>query len=181
MISFGMRLSRLRRLAAVLLVGWAPLVANGGQLAHGCGAGAHTDGAAAIGGDWQPAGAMHADHAAQTVHAGHTVHTVHTAHTGETEPSGHDAHTAHAEFTGHAADQSDRPTRPSDHHAADCSCVGACCPSAAAALATPSPYVLPTVCLRTVTPPGRPAHAVVAAWVDFVLPFATAPPVSLGS
>lgn len=158
---FGMRLSRLRRLAALLLVGWVPLVANGGQLAHGCEAGTHVAGT-------RVAGTQMADAVASAGEA-HAAHAAHVAHAQQA---------AHAELP---ASATDGPTAPPGHHAADCRCVGACCPSAVAALAAPSLHALPTVRLLTATAPGRPAHAVVAAWVDFVLPFATAPPVSLRS
>lgn len=57
-----------------------------------------------------------------------------------------------------------------------CTCLGACC-AAVAALPAGSPPLTFAVRERVaVAPTGRPEHEYVAAWVDFVLPFATAPP-----
>jgi len=65
------------------------------------------------------------------------------------------------------------------HHAGHaCSCPGPCC----AAATTPLPAVSLELVLGApvvVARPGRPEHEYVAAWVDFVLPYATAPPSAL--
>ena len=56
-----------------------------------------------------------------------------------------------------------------------CSCPGTCSAVSTPALAAAT--LQPVVDVPTaVADPGRPAHEFVAAWVDFVLPFATAPP-----
>lgn len=73
----------------------------------------------------------------------------------------------------HAAMGHDAPAPADAGH--QCSCPGACCAVSAPALpvVTEQPIL---DALVAVTDPGRPAHEYVAAWVDFVLPFATAPP-----
>ena len=96
-------------------------------------------------------------------------------------PAGAGGHAAHAP-TGHHP--------PAHHHARaghhvpasggegaphQCTCPGACC--------AVSPQALPAVALHAAlavtvaaADRGRPEHEYVAAWVDFVLPFAHAPP-----
>jgi hypothetical protein len=75
----------------------------------------------------------------------------------------------------HAAPPSDRSPADAGQHA--CTCLGHCC-GAAPAVEPPAVAVRPALS-QAVAPgrtPGRPQHEYVAAWVDFVLPFSTAPP-----
>ena len=66
----------------------------------------------------------------------------------------------------------------SGHHAGAhlCTCLGACCASLAVLPVGPAPIAFVAVERAAVAPTGRPQHEYVASWVDFVLPFATAPP-----
>lgn len=57
-----------------------------------------------------------------------------------------------------------------------CTCLGACCTAVAVLPTPPTPVTLAMVEEAVLIPTGRPDHEYVAAWVDFVLPFATAPP-----
>jgi hypothetical protein len=57
-----------------------------------------------------------------------------------------------------------------------CTCLGACCAAIPALLPASPVTVTALVTLAPVTSTGRPEHEYVAGWVDFVLPFATAPP-----
>jgi hypothetical protein len=76
----------------------------------------------------------------------------------------------------HGATQS--PSAPSDHSSKTCTCLGDCCSVVPAAL--PAPRIVATVVETVRIPtPGRPQHEYVAAWVDFVLPFSTAPPATV--
>jgi hypothetical protein len=63
-----------------------------------------------------------------------------------------------------------------DHGTRDCSCLGHCCPPVPLAMAVSADIAFTRVVLATTVRPGRPAHAVQAAWADYVLPFGTAPP-----
>lgn len=59
-----------------------------------------------------------------------------------------------------------------------CTCPGPC--SAGALTPLPAAAAVPVLAALVVTPrAARPEHEYVAAWVDFVLPYATAPPSSL--
>jgi hypothetical protein len=62
------------------------------------------------------------------------------------------------------------------HGTRDCSCLGHCCPPVPLAMAVSADIAFTRVVLATAVRPGRPAHAVRAAWADYVLPFGTAPP-----
>ena len=89
-----------------------------------------------------------------------------------------DTHAHHAASSMPAVDEtsSNAPHHPADHVPADCSCIGHCCVTDLTTIphvADASLVLIPSI---TTVPPGRPAHDVVAAWVDFVLPFSTAPP-----
>ncbi len=64
--------------------------------------------------------------------------------------------------------------RPAAAHL--CTCLGACCAAVAVLPVGPAPVAVAVVERATVVFTGRPEHEYVAAWVDFVLPFATAPP-----
>ncbi|MBL0940585.1 MAG: hypothetical protein IBJ03_16940 [Gemmatimonadaceae bacterium] len=74
-----------------------------------------------------------------------------------------------------SADQS------TDHHQqhgdGECHCLGHCCPFSAPDLPDADIFALTNIRRLSTTQPGRAAHAVMASWVDFVLPFSTAPPV----
>lgn len=61
-------------------------------------------------------------------------------------------------------------------HRGVCTCLGHCC--GATSVAPPALALAPAPDASAPTPPtpGRPHHEYVAAWVDFVLPFSTAPP-----
>jgi hypothetical protein len=59
-----------------------------------------------------------------------------------------------------------------------CSCPGPCCATALTPLPPHAPQ-LADIALVVVPRAARPDHEYVAAWTDFVLPFATAPPRSL--
>lgn len=71
---------------------------------------------------------------------------------------------------------------PTHHGAPDgagraaCSCLGHCCGAASLAARPVGGPLLATDTHIAAPMPGRPYHEYVAAWVDFVLPFATAPP-----
>jgi hypothetical protein len=157
-----MRLSMARRTLASLLMCWLPLASPEGRMVHGCGAGDHGMAGHTAGASEYQASARHVPVAA-AAHAGH----VHAAD--EAAPAHHSHHTPEPLSGGSPA--------PASH----CDCVGTCCP--ATLLAPRTPATLHLADIRVVDPavPGRPAHAVVASWVDFVLPFATAPPVPVRS
>lgn len=70
------------------------------------------------------------------------------------------------------------PGAPVDHSSNVCTCPGDCCSVVPAALLAPRIVVTVMEGVRVPTP-GRPQHEFVAAWVDFVLPFATAPPATV--
>ncbi len=57
-----------------------------------------------------------------------------------------------------------------------CTCAAACCAPVAALPVHPRAETVLTAERAFVAPTGRPEHEYVSAWVDFVLPFATAPP-----
>lgn len=79
----------------------------------------------------------------------------------------------------HAHAAGDPRTAPSENHSQQpCTCLGDCCCAVPAAL--PAPRVVVTLLAATRIPTiGRPQHDYVAAWSDFVLPFATAPPATV--
>lgn len=93
---------------------------------------------------------------------------MHGAATAVESAAGPDAHAAH----GAHANSSEQPTRSQC-----CTCLSHCC--------APAPVVAPTsvesvraTIVQTFARSGRPEHEYRAAWVDFVLPFSTAPPAS---
>ncbi len=154
------------RLLAALLLGWLPFVLGDGLQVHGCAtqsmAGAHALHASA-----SVAHPEHAHHAASTtVAAASSAH----AHEAASAPSAH-AHGAH-----HAAPTASLPAEHDAPGSHDCDCIGQCCPSAIAAVALPETPSVSVRFVASVDAPTHPTHQRVAAWVDFVLPFATAPP-----
>lgn len=89
---------------------------------------------------------------------------------------------AHGGHAGHAAPSADR--QAGDHRPADdahvCTCLGDCSGTVVASVPTATTAPVVPVRLTAVTL-GRPQHEFVAAWADFVLPFATAPPAPAGA
>jgi hypothetical protein len=87
------------------------------------------------------------------------------------------AHAAHL-AAGHTDASSHAPvpgTPEEPAHDAPCDCLGHCCATSVIAPGALSPTI--AVSYRDPAPvPGLPQHEFVAHWVDFVLPFATAPP-----
>jgi hypothetical protein len=86
---------------------------------------------------------------------------------------------AHAMHGGHAheADAGQAPASPGEHDAGHgCSCISHCCTAAAPLHAAESTVSFATIVAKSATPPGRSQQEFMAAWVDFVLPFSTAPP-----
>jgi len=84
-----------------------------------------------------------------------------------------DAH-AHHDMGSVPAAQTDAPTAP-DHNEMPCDCLGDCC---ATSLVLPGAFSA-TIAVRfsdAGPTPGMPQHEFVGHWIDFVLPFATAPP-----
>jgi hypothetical protein len=113
------------------------------------------------------AGVMHAG-------AGSVVHGAsHAAHAPDTAGAD-DAH--HRNRT---AEDAPGPGTSAPDGRVTCTCLGHCSsttPLVLGALAPDLASLLPTL-----LNPGRAAHEYVAAWVDFVLPFATAPPLVLAA
>ena len=74
------------------------------------------------------------------------------------------------------------PNNGGHHNAHRCTCDGACCaPIAAPAAVDPVVLTLGAHARPVVPTAARSDGEYVAAWVDFVLPFATAPPVALAN
>ncbi len=64
-----------------------------------------------------------------------------------------------------------------DDEASYCTCLGVC--NGVSPVAVVPAAAAPSATVRvTNARPGRPQHEYMAGWVDFVLPFATAPPTS---
>lgn len=95
-----------------------------------------------------------------------------------------DVGTAHADMpgtmahatAGHAPRHAHGPAHGLTHAGHLCTCLGACCGASAATRPGLATLVLQPAVPTPRVAPGRPSHEYVAAWVDFVLPFATAPP-----
>lgn len=86
--------------------------------------------------------------------------------------NGHATHGAH----GHEA-ESERATPPAGHDSRhDCRCISHCCTSAVSLHAIVPGVSFTTIVAKSVILPGRSQQEFMAAWVDFVLPFSTAPP-----
>ncbi|WP_434480372.1 hypothetical protein [Gemmatimonas sp.] len=144
-----MRKSRTARLLALVMGVWLSLVQSDAGLFHACSTG---NGAVA---------AYEASDVAST-------------------PPSHGAHGEHAEHGNHQAPAAAADTSPTHQHGtgdAECHCIGHCCVSTVPALRAPDTFALVSVVHVDAVQPGRASHAVVAEWADFVLPFATAPPV----
>lgn len=87
-----------------------------------------------------------------------------------------DAHAHHDMGHGpaHQTTHSEAPSAP-EHGDMPCDCLSDCC---ATALVIPGAFSA-TIAVRFSDPgptPGMPQHEFVGHWIDFVLPFATAPP-----
>lgn len=68
----------------------------------------------------------------------------------------------------------DAPDSPDTSHS--CTCLGHCCTTSPVAVASSSEIALTGALSETLQRPGLTQHEYVAAWVTFILPFATAPP-----
>lgn len=90
-------------------------------------------------------------------------------------PVDHDAHAHHGVAA--PAHQDSQDSHGSHHGDTECHCLGHCCPVAPTQVPMAHDFVLAAVRQVDVVQPGRAQHAFMASWVDFVLPFATAPPV----
>jgi hypothetical protein len=90
---------------------------------------------------------------------------------------GHD--TTHPAPTPHQAPDQ-QPDHPAHHGPADCNCIGHCGTTDLTTLPHLVDFALAVASTRSAQPSGRPSYEVVAAWVDFVLPFSTAPPSVMG-
>lgn len=152
-----MRTSPLTRWLALFMGVWLSLVQSDAGLFHACATG-NAAVAAQVATDGAPgAHAAHEGDGATVSHASHTPHHAATPAQAATAPE----HPAHQHPTGDG----------------ECHCVGHCCPVSVPALAATDAFVVSAMVRITTTQPGRAAHAVVAQWADYVLPFATAPPV----
>jgi hypothetical protein len=151
-----MRRRAWHRILAALMALWLVVNTTEPTLLHGCpmhGGGMHAGSAAAPGESHAATSEVHADPAGggRTAREGN-------APAGAVDGSGQEAHRPHQNV---------------------CTCLGDCSGGAATPLAGEPPTVLAAVLLGAPIPPGRPEHEYVAAWIDFVLPFATAPPQAL--
>lgn len=103
----------------------------------------------------------------QAGHAGHHMGDPHAGHDMS------DPHANHADHAGNADHGSPHDHGPDSTHG--CACAAACGASMGIVPTAPT-LSLVDVIAEVVPAPGRPYHEFVAAWVDFVLPFANAPP-----
>ncbi|HEY0929425.1 MAG TPA: hypothetical protein VGE27_05855 [Gemmatimonas sp.] len=87
----------------------------------------------------------------------------------------------------HAAHGAPATTAPASHHGShsgqeggdqECHCIGHCCATVVPTLDATEAFPIASVVRIATTQPGRAGHEVMASWVDFVLPFPTAPPVA---
>ncbi|WP_337171041.1 hypothetical protein [Gemmatimonas aurantiaca] len=108
-----------------------------------------------------------------------TVGSNHGAHGAMPQASHHPA--SHGNQGGHADHGSTSRGAPqsNDQQSTDqeCHCIGHCCATVVPSLNTPDAYPMASVIRIAAVLPGRASHDVMAEWVDFVLPFPTAPPV----
>ena len=156
-----MRKSRTARFLALFMGVWLSLVQSDAGLFHACATGNRAV-AAFDGADAVAAPAIGGDH------LGHA--------------TGHAA--GHVQHTGHVAETSADAPESSHHHPSgdgECHCIGHCCAATPPALRAPDTFALVALVRTTAMQPGRTAHAVVAEWADYVLPFATAPPPVIGA
>ena len=152
-----MRTSPVQRWLAIVLACWLSLVQSDAGLFHACNSGAAPQStAAAI--------------APADQNAKHDAHAAH-AHHGTPTPS------ATAQQVADADAPVPQDSHGSHHGDTECHCLGHCCPVAPTQLPLAHDFVLATVRQLDAVQPGRAQHAFMASWVDFVLPFATAPPV----
>jgi len=101
---------------------------------------------------------------------------MHSAHAGdvmEHSPTGHHhgaATTSEKSVDGHRTVPSDRSTLPND-----CDCLSHCC-AAPTIYETVATEVAVAITVELTTSPTRHTGSAVSAWVDFMLPYAIAPP-----
>jgi hypothetical protein len=169
-----MRAWRGPRWVRVLLGVWLSLVLSDAGLIHACQSRSEADGT--------PAPAM-----AAVAVAAQASHEAHHGHHGAHDPAAPDGRggargeDVAGESAAKAAPQATAPGHDDHdghdgHGTRDCSCLGHCCPPVPLAMAVSADIAFTRVVLATAVRPGRPAHAVRAAWADYVLPFGTAPP-----
>lgn len=103
---------------------------------------------------------------------GHGAHQTEATHAPSVSAPA-DAHSAHGHH-GAPATPTPAPTHAPAHQ---CDCLGHCCSTALAMPAT-TPAISSIVEQAMPATPSAPNARVAAAWTDFVLPFAIAPPVS---
>ena len=154
-----MRTSPVQRWLALVLACWLSLVQSDAGVFHACNSGSAPQAAVAV--------------ATPANHAAHSAHDAHAAH-------GHQDGVAPAATTPQVSDSdsSEHPDSHGSHHGdTECHCLGHCCPVAPTEMPVAHDFALATVRRVDVVQPGRAQHAFMASWVDFVLPFATAPPV----
>lgn len=145
-----MRISPVQRWLALVLACWLSLVQSDAGLFHACNSGAAPQSTATV--------VAPADHDAHAHHGA-------PARSATAEPVADGAAPAHQDSHG------------SHHGDTECHCLGHCCPVAPTQVPMAHDFVLAAVRQVDVVQPGRAQHAFMASWVDFVLPFATAPPV----
>lgn len=154
------------RILATLMALWLVVNTTEPALLHAC----PMHGGAMHGGAMH-GGALHADSAA----AGGGSHA--PPSDVRAEPAGG---TSTARDPGAPTAAVDAPAQDAHHPPGTaCTCLGDCSGGTAMPLAGEPPTVLAAALLGAPIPPGRPEHEYVAAWVDFVLPFGTAPPQAL--
>ena len=166
-----MRAWRGPRWVRVLMGVWLSLVLSDAGLIHACQPREAEGGA--------PAPAMAAAAAAPaSLMASHEGHHGHHGAQGSAAPD--DGGPRGVDHAGPASHASGPDTPGHDGHdghgTRDCNCLGHCCPPVPLAMAVSADIAFTRVVLATAVRPGRPAHAVRAAWADYVLPFGTAPP-----
>jgi len=121
------------------------------------------------------------------MHAGATGSASHTASHAASHAASHTAHapvaTSGAPGIGHqhhAPESAAAGDASAPEGSAACTCLGHCSGTAPLVLGSLAPDL--RVPLVSALPrPARPTHQFLAAWVAFVLPFATAPPVALAA
>ena len=148
-----MRAWRGPRWVRVVVGVWLSLLLSDGGLIHACQPDATDAPVVATG----PSPVAPGDHGAAVDHGHHG------------SPTDHSGHVAQPSST-------DTPAEHDGHGTRDCSCLGHCCAPIPPVLGTAADITFTHVVETASLSPGRPAHAVRAAWADYVLPFGTAPP-----
>lgn len=150
----GMRKSPIARWLALFMGAWLSLVQSDAGLFHACSAG-------------------------NSAIAAHEA-----ALTAPVQRSGHDVidHSAHGtpQAANPAPDVASHHGSSHDNHEGgdqECHCIGHCCATVVPTLHAADTYPIASVVRIATSQPGRAAHEVMASWVDFVLPFPTAPPI----